>query len=67
MERKGFTLHIQYHIWMQVTAVAYHTVHNRVYLGKICMSWDCEADTFYIMLGVQKEHLLKTVVYGSFE
>lgn len=52
---------------MQVTAVAYHTVHNRVYLGKICMSWDCEADTFYIMLRVQKEHLLKTVVYGSFE
>lgn len=35
MERKGFTLCIQYHIWMKVTAVAYHAVNDRVYLCTI--------------------------------
>lgn len=38
MERKGFTLCIQYHIWMKVTAVAYHAVmsvpeHHKQVLG----------------------------------
>lgn len=27
--RKGLTLCIQYHIWMKVTAVGYHTVYEK--------------------------------------
>ena len=33
VERRGFTYCIQYHIWPQVTAVAYHDVYDRVYLS----------------------------------
>lgn len=29
MARKGFALCIQYHIWMNVTAVAYHAVYEK--------------------------------------
>lgn len=45
MERKGFTLCIQCHIWMKVTAAAYHAVYDRVYMSTICMTWEFEADT----------------------
>lgn len=33
MKREGFTLCIQYHIWLKVTAVAYHDVYDKVYLS----------------------------------
>lgn len=52
MEWQGFTLCIQSHIWLKLTAVAYHDVYDRAYLS-----------TTHNVLGI---YCFKTVVYSKF-